>query len=79
LMAATPLSKRDAANPPKPVGELVAYAVEDGEPPDSFPQFVRNKILSSREFDGKAAKGAGATGAKSGFRPPRVDEEDSPF
>lgn len=76
VMAATPLSKRDAARPPKPVNDLTVYAVEDGEPPASFPAFIRSRILASREFDGKGGK---AIEAKSEFKPPQIEGPDCPF
>jgi hypothetical protein len=47
-------------DPPTPSNDLVAYEIEMGLPPESIPEFLRKKILASREIAGEAAHGGPA-------------------
>jgi hypothetical protein len=60
IEAAAPLPRRIAA--PEPQNPLVYYSTDQGPPGPDVPERIRDKILSSREFAGKAIKAPAGNG-----------------
>jgi hypothetical protein len=77
VTAANPLPKRTTA--PDPISDLWYYSTDDGPPPDSLPEWLRKRIMLSKEFRDKAGRSTNETVPGYSKPPEDNDDEEPPF